>query len=48
MRQKFLDWNYSQWMESDFKKNEADIASLYNEKSGTLEKKAVELLKDGE
>jgi len=48
MRQKFLDWNYSQWMGSEFKKNEADIASLYDDKSGKLDKKASELLKDGE
>ncbi len=48
LRQKFIDWNYSEWMGSEFKKNEADIASLYSEKSGTLDKKAVALLKDGE
>src|SRR5574344_1423391 len=44
LRQKFIDWNYSEWMGSEFKKNEADIASLYSEKSGTLDKKAVALL----
>ncbi len=48
LRQKFIDWNYSEWMSDSFKKIEAEIHSIYDEKSGVLEKNAAQLLKDGE
>ena len=48
IRQSFIDWNYSVWGSNEFKKNEAKIEQLYNEKNGTLEPVAKELLKDGE
>ena len=48
LRQKFIDWNYSPWMEDAFKKNEADIKDLYSAKSGSLTAHAQMLLKDGE
>ena len=47
-RQKFIDWNYSEWMSDAFKQNEADIKNLYASKNGTLSKEAEMLLKDGE
>ena len=48
LRQKFIDWNYSEWQKADFKKNEADIQELYKAKSGKESSVAVALLKDGE
>ena len=48
LRQKFIDWNYSEWMSDAFKQNEADVKSLYASKNGTLSKEAEMLLKDGE
>ena len=48
LRQKFIDWNYSEWMSDAFKQNEADIKNLYASKNGTLSKEAEMLLKDGE
>ena len=48
LRQKFIDWNYSEWMSDAFKQNEADIKDLYASRNGTLSKEAEMLLKDGE
>lgn len=48
LRQKFIDWNYSEWQKADFKKNEADIQELYKAKSGKESSVAAALLKDGE
>ncbi|MBR4011512.1 MAG: V-type ATP synthase subunit A [Spirochaetaceae bacterium] len=48
LRQKFIDWNYSEWMSDAFKQNEADIKALYASRKGTLSKEAEMLLKDGE
>ena len=48
LRQKFIDWNYSEWMSDAFRQNEADVKSLYASKNGTLSKEAEMLLKDGE
>ena len=48
LRQKFIDWNYSEWMSDAFKQNEADIKALYASRNGTLSKEAEMLLKDGE
>ncbi len=48
MRQRFIDWNYTEFMSDDFKKAEAEIDGLYNEGNGSLENSAERLLKDGE
>ncbi len=48
MRQKFIDWNYTEFESDAFKKAEADIDALYNEGKGTLNAEAELLLKDGE
>ena len=48
MRQRFIDWNYAEFQSEAFKKGEAEIDVLYNEKSGSLKNEAECLLKDGE
>jgi V/A-type H+-transporting ATPase subunit A len=48
LRQKFLDWNYTEFESDDFKKLEKEIDELYASKSGSLSAKAERLLKDGE
>ena len=48
MRQRFIDWNYAEFQSEVFKKGEAEIDALYNEKSGSLKNEAECLLKDGE
>ncbi len=48
MRQKFIDWNYTEWGSKEFKTAEADIDALYNEGGGKLGNQAELLLKDGE
>ena len=49
LRQKFLDWNYTEFESDAFKKTEAEIDELYASKSGTLTAEAENLLKkDGE
>lgn len=48
LRQKFIDWNYSEWEGESFKKNEKDIDELYALKSGALRQEIVTMLKDGE
>ena len=49
LRQKFLDWNYTEFGSDAFKKTEAEIDELYASKSGTLTAEAENLLKkDGE
>ena len=48
MRQRFIDWNYAEFESDAFKKAEAEIDKLYEERSGSLEKEAESLLKDGE
>ena len=48
LRQKFLDWNYTEFGSDAFKKAEADIDGLYASKSGKLSAEAEALLKDGE
>ena len=48
MRQRFIDWNYTEFMSDDFKKAETEIDGLYNEGNGSLENSAERLLKDGE
>ncbi len=48
MRQRFIDWNYTEFEGEEFKKAESEIDALYNEGNGSLEKEAERLLKDGE
>ena len=48
MRQRFIDWNYAEFQSEAFKKGEAEIDALYNEKNGSLKNQAECLLKDGE
>ncbi|MBE6596638.1 MAG: V-type ATP synthase subunit A [Ruminococcaceae bacterium] len=48
MRQRFIDWNYTEFESDDFKKAEAEINALYKEGNGTLGSEAASLLRDGE
>lgn len=48
MRQRFIDWNYTEFESDDFKKSEAAIDALYSEGCGKLGSVAENLLKDGE
>lgn len=48
LRQKFIDWNYTEFRSDAFKKVEEEIDELYNEKNGKLNLEAEKLLKDGE
>ena len=48
MRQKFIDWNYTEFESDAFKKTESEIDALYKEGGGKLGEKAAFLLKDGE
>ena len=48
MRQRFIDWNYTEFESDAFKKAEQEIDALYNEGGGELGREAELLLKDGE
>ena len=48
MRQRFIDWNYTEFGSDAFKKAEAEIDGLYDEGKGRLTGDAARLLKDGE
>ena len=48
MRQKFIDWNYTEFDSDAFKKAEADIDAIYAEGHGKLSHEAELLLKDGD
>lgn len=48
MRQRFIDWNYTEFESAEFKKAESGIDELYNEGKGNLGTEAERLLKDGE
>ncbi|MBE6789001.1 MAG: V-type ATP synthase subunit A [Ruminococcaceae bacterium] len=48
MRQKFIDWNYTEFEGDAFKQAEAEIDLLYHEGVGKLTEDAEILLKDGE
>ena len=48
LRQKFIDWNYTEFQSDAFKKVEEEIDTLYKEKNGNLSFEAEQLLKDGE
>lgn len=48
MRQRFVDWNYTEFESDAFKKAESEIDTLYAEGNGKLTNDAECLLKDGE
>ena len=48
MRQKFIDWNYTEFLGDAWEKAEAEIDALYSERGGRLSAVAETLLKDGE
>ena len=48
MRQRFIDWNYTEFGSESFKKAESEIDALYNEGKGSLNATAQRLLGDGE
>ena len=48
MRQKFIDWNYTEFESEAFKKAEAEIDDIYNQGDGKLSHDAELLLKEGE
>lgn len=48
MRQKFIDWNYTEFESDAFKKAEAEIDELYRQGGGKLDATAQKLLRDGE
>ncbi len=48
MRQKFIDWNYTEFHSDAFKRAENEIDVLYRESEGRLSLQAENLLKDGE
>ena len=48
LRQKFIDWNYTEFQSDAFKKTESEIDALYRDGNGKLTARADSLLKDGE
>ena len=48
MRQKFIDWNYTEFESESFKKAESEIDILYTKGGGKLSAPAEKLLKDDE
>ena len=48
MRQKFIDWNYSEWNSDKFKTAEKEIESLYASATGKQRDVVSYMLKDGE
>ena len=48
MRQKFIDWNYTEFMSEAFKNREAEIDRQYEDGCGTCSDEAEALCKGGE
>ena len=48
MRQKFINWNYTEYESDAFKKAEAEIDEMYNEGKGAISAEAERLLKESE
>ena len=48
MRQRFIDWNYTEFLSDAFKQAEAAIDALYKEGNGNITNEAKLILKDGE
>ena len=47
MRQKIIDWNYTEFESDNFKKAEAEIDELYKGGNGRINREAELLLKEG-
>ena len=47
MRQKIIDWNYTEFESDNFKKAEAEIDELYKSGNGRINREAELLLKEG-
>ena len=48
LRQKFINWNYTEYESDAFKKAEAEIDEMYNEGKGAISAEAERLLKEGD
>ena len=48
MRQKFIDWNYTEFESNDYKEAEAEIDALYSSGNGKINREAELLLKEVE
>ena len=48
LRQKFINWNYTEFESDAFKKAEAEIDEMYNEGKGAISAEAERLLKESE
>ena len=48
LRQKFIDWNYSEWKSEKFNAVEKDIKEYYASAKGTVRDEVEAMLKDGE
>ncbi len=48
MRQKFIDWNYTEFESDSFRNAEKEIDTLYNDRQGKTNRQAELLLKGGE
>ena len=48
MRQKFIDWNYTEFGSDSFKKIESEIDELYSKGDGKLAAIVEKILKDGD
>ena len=48
IRQKFIDWNYTEFKSEEFNKIESEIDMLYSQGEGKLTTAAEKILKDGE
>ena len=48
IRQRFIDWNYTEFESDAFKKAEQEIDEMYNEGKGAISAEAERLLKEGE
>ncbi|MGL4985748.1 MAG: V-type ATP synthase subunit A, partial [Treponemataceae bacterium] len=48
LRQKFIDWNYSAWQESDFKSIEKELDTICASKNGKITSEVQNFFKDGE
>lgn len=47
MRQRFIDWNYTEFESEAFQKAEREIDALYNEAGGAVSPQAASVLKGG-
>ena len=48
MRQRFINWNYTEFESEAFKKAEAEIDTMYVDGHGTLSRATEHILKGGE